>query len=87
VRQERPERPSLGRTPVGRDEPADPGPARAARRGADRDEPEAAEARREEPPVSAAAAGTSAQPRRKGRGRRASVPSWDEIMFGSKKTD
>uniref|UniRef100_UPI000AC3C06C septation protein SepH n=1 Tax=Nocardiopsis trehalosi TaxID=109329 RepID=UPI000AC3C06C len=43
VRQERPERPSLGRTPVGRDEPADPGPARAARRGADRDEPEAAE--------------------------------------------
>ncbi|WP_017610523.1 septation protein SepH [Nocardiopsis xinjiangensis] len=26
-------------------------------------------------------------PKRKGRGRRASVPSWDEIMFGAKKDD
>ena len=26
-------------------------------------------------------------PKRKGRGRRASVPSWDEIMFGSKKDE
>jgi hypothetical protein len=25
--------------------------------------------------------------KRKGRGRRASVPSWDEIMFGSKKDE
>ncbi len=39
-------------------------------------------------PLPAAAAGGSAQPpRRKGRGRRASVPSWDEIMFGAKKSD
>ncbi|WP_159943772.1 MULTISPECIES: septation protein SepH [unclassified Nocardiopsis] len=28
-----------------------------------------------------------AAPKRKGRGRRASVPSWDEIMFGSKKEE
>ncbi|PSK84214.1 Protein of unknown function (DUF3071) [Murinocardiopsis flavida] len=43
-------------------------------------------------PVPAAAAGgvapaTPEPPRRKGRGRRASVPSWDEIMFGAKKSD
>lgn len=39
---------------------------------------------------SAPAADQSAErpaPKRKGRGRRASVPSWDEIMFGSKKSD
>ncbi|RCV49686.1 DUF3071 domain-containing protein, partial [Marinitenerispora sediminis] len=43
----------------------------------------------EEPPLSAAAAaGVGGQPpRRKTRGRRASVPSWDEIMFGAKKSD
>ncbi|MGW9555763.1 septation protein SepH [Nocardiopsis sp. NPDC055551] len=51
----------------------------------------------EQPPVPAAAGGTngatganagnSAAPKRKGRGRRASVPSWDEIMFGSKKNE
>ncbi|GHC84883.1 hypothetical protein GCM10007079_27320 [Nocardiopsis terrae] len=46
----------------------------------------------EQPPaaaVPAAANGsTAAGPaKRKGRGRRASVPSWDEIMFGSKKND
>ena len=41
------------------------------------------------PPVPAATTGTTdgAAPKRKGRGRRASVPSWDEIMFGSKKND
>ncbi|GAA3757956.1 hypothetical protein HDA32_001852 [Spinactinospora alkalitolerans] len=41
------------------------------------------------PPLPAAAAGGgNPQPaRRKGRSRRASVPSWDEIMFGSKKPE
>jgi hypothetical protein len=41
----------------------------------------------EAPPVAAPASGTPepAPAKRKGRGRRASVPSWDEIMFGSKK--
>ncbi len=50
--------------------------------------------RQHESPVSAAAADGSSAPagdtqsaKRKGRGRRASVPSWDEIMFGSKKSD
>ncbi|MEY9211117.1 DUF3071 domain-containing protein [Thermobifida halotolerans] len=42
---------------------------------------------RSEPSLPAAASNTSQPPRRKGRGRRASVPSWDEIMFGSKKSD
>ncbi|WP_017623556.1 septation protein SepH [Nocardiopsis chromatogenes] len=38
--------------------------------------------------AAAAAGGGAAQPaRKKGRGRRASVPSWDEIMFGSKKPE
>lgn len=44
----------------------------------------------EQPPaaaVPAAANSGSSAAKRKGRGRRASVPSWDEIMFGSKKTD
>ena len=35
----------------------------------------------------AATGGDRPAPKRKGRGRRASVPSWDEIMFGSKKDD
>ncbi|WP_017557554.1 septation protein SepH [Nocardiopsis baichengensis] len=40
------------------------------------------------PMSAAAAAGGAGQPaRKKGRGRRASVPSWDEIMFGSKKSE
>ncbi|MBB4932212.1 hypothetical protein F4561_003032 [Lipingzhangella halophila] len=51
--------------------------------------------RQREAPVSAAAGGgsgstagdTQSAAKRKGRGRRASVPSWDEIMFGSKKSD
>ncbi|HLU98650.1 MAG TPA: septation protein SepH [Thermobifida alba] len=42
---------------------------------------------RPEPPPPAATANSPQQSRRKGRGRRASVPSWDEIMFGSKKSD
>lgn len=38
--------------------------------------------------AAAASGGGAAQPaRKKGRGRRASVPSWDEIMFGSKKPE
>lgn len=39
-------------------------------------------------PIPAAANGDDrTAPKRKGRGRRASVPSWDEIMFGSKKDE
>ncbi|MFC7327384.1 septation protein SepH [Marinactinospora rubrisoli] len=51
--------------------------------------PGSARPSQEEPPLSAAAAGgvSGQPPRRKSRGRRASVPSWDEIMFGAKKTD
>ncbi|MBB6001278.1 hypothetical protein HNR25_005107 [Streptomonospora salina] len=67
----------------------DPVPASAPEQD---DSQELPSGRRPEPPVSAAAAGTGAPgggsaSRRKGRGRRASVPSWDEIMFGSKKSD
>lgn len=43
-------------------------------------------ASRPEPSLSKATAGAPQQPRRK-RGRRTSVPSWDEIMFGSKRSD
>ncbi|CAL9590533.1 hypothetical protein SUDANB121_05247 [Nocardiopsis dassonvillei] len=39
------------------------------------------------PVPAAAAGGDRPAPKRKGRGRRASVPSWDEIMFGSKKDE
>lgn len=39
------------------------------------------------PLPAAAAGGDRPAPKRKGRGRRASVPSWDEIMFGSKKDE
>ncbi|MFE6309181.1 septation protein SepH [Nocardiopsis sp. NPDC057823] len=39
------------------------------------------------PLPAAAAGGDRPAPKRKGRGRRASVPSWDEIMFGAKKDD
>jgi len=38
-------------------------------------------------PAAANGAGDRAAAKRKGRGRRASVPSWDEIMFGSKKDE
>ncbi|MBB6119674.1 septation protein SepH [Nocardiopsis algeriensis] len=38
-------------------------------------------------PIPAAAAGDRPAPKRKVRGRRASVPSWDEIMFGAKKDE
>jgi hypothetical protein len=44
----------------------------------------------EQPPAAAVPAAASSVPsaaKRKGRGRRASVPSWDEIMFGSKKDE
>ncbi|GAA4958017.1 hypothetical protein GCM10023224_49970 [Streptomonospora halophila] len=99
-RPERAERPAPGRASVLDAEPPAaqgqaagsaraPEPAPAAEQD---DRQDRAAARRQEPPVSAAAAGTAntgggASPRRKGRGRRASVPSWDEIMFGSKKSD
>ena len=44
--------------------------------------------RREEPePEPEPAAEEQPQPRRKGRRGRASVPSWDEIMFGGGKGD
>ncbi|MFL1431019.1 MULTISPECIES: septation protein SepH, partial [unclassified Nocardiopsis] len=39
------------------------------------------------PVPAAAAGGDRPAPKRKGRGRRASVPSWDEIMFGAKKDE
>ncbi|MDT0302992.1 septation protein SepH [Streptomonospora wellingtoniae] len=99
-RPERAERPAAGRASVLDAEPPAAqgqasGPARAAEPApsAEQDErQDHAPARHQEPPVSAAAAGTGSpgggsSPRRKGRGRRASVPSWDEIMFGSKKSD
>ncbi|MGI5121315.1 septation protein SepH [Marinactinospora thermotolerans] len=38
-------------------------------------------------PAAAAGGGGAQAARRKGRGRRASVPSWDEIMFGAKKPE
>ncbi|MFC9089386.1 septation protein SepH [Nocardiopsis dassonvillei] len=44
----------------------------------------------EQPPAAAVPAAANSGPsaaKRKGRGRRASVPSWDEIMFGSKKDE
>lgn len=84
-------------------EPAGPPPAAAEPPEApDSSEPpeappapaaETAKPRGKREPVTAATAGTAnAQPKRqqqrpKGRARRASVPSWDEIMFGSRKPD
>ncbi|MBB6171218.1 hypothetical protein HNR23_001278 [Nocardiopsis mwathae] len=84
----RPERPEISR-PTRARPTIDPLEAPAIQRPGSADRPEPR--RRKEPPLPAAAAGAAAAPqppRRKGRGRRASVPSWDEIMFGStKKTD
>lgn len=81
---EAPESPG-GRTPI-----PSAGPTKERQDRQDQQEqPEQREA-----PASAAAAGGSGTaaggsqaPKRKGRGRRASVPSWDEIMFGSKKPE
>ncbi|WP_250214914.1 septation protein SepH [Acrocarpospora catenulata] len=56
--------------------PAEPTPA----------EPKAAKPGKPEPPAPAVPP-KPAPPRRKARGRRASVPSWDEIMFGARKPD
>ncbi|MUL43549.1 DUF3071 domain-containing protein [Streptomonospora sp. PA3] len=91
ARPQRPERPAVGRTSIQSSEPpaAQRQTARAPEQTERQDRPAA---RRQEPPVPAAAAGTTgpasgSAPRRKGRGRRASVPSWDEIMFGSKKSE
>ncbi|MFC9938584.1 septation protein SepH [Nocardiopsis alba] len=73
-----PQRPRRRRATIDLDDQGTP------RRAAEQQQPAA-------PPVPAAADGTSGgaagAARRKGRGRRASVPSWDEIMFGSKKNE
>ncbi|GAB3452561.1 hypothetical protein GCM10027570_30860 [Streptomonospora sediminis] len=100
---ERPERPAVGRTGVQQTPEPPAAQQQTPAPHAPEQQPERQDhtaARRQEPPVSAAAAGTGtgtgsaaggatgeSAPRRKSRGRRASVPSWDEIMFGSKKTD
>lgn len=85
--------------PAPEPEPAPPAaePERPRRRRATIDLNDKGTPRRaadEQPPIPAAAGGTNganagsaAAPKRKGRGRRASVPSWDEIMFGSKKNE
>ncbi|WP_116247132.1 septation protein SepH [Nocardiopsis sp. FIRDI 009] len=81
--------------PPAAEPPAQPRPARRRRATIDLSA-DSGPARRAapEPPAAAGAAGAAgggaadhAAPKRKGRGRRASVPSWDEIMFGSKKGD
>ena len=79
----------------------EPQPPRRRRVGIDLNETGTPRRAKDEPPSSApipaaangatgaggvTGAGASA-PKRKGRGRRASVPSWDEIMFGSKKNE
>ncbi|MFI6578196.1 septation protein SepH [Nocardiopsis sp. NPDC050513] len=76
--------------PPAAEPPAQPRPARRRRATIDlSDTGPARPAAPEPPPVQAAANGAPDRtaPKRKGRGRRASVPSWDEIMFGSKKGD
>lgn len=85
-RPERPERSAPDRPAA--EPPAAQRPAPKAPRSKER--AERPEPYRQGPSVSAAAAGTGGSPqpaRRKSRSRRASVPSWDEIMFGSKKPD
>ncbi|WP_304450822.1 septation protein SepH [Nocardiopsis sp. YSL2] len=75
--------------PPAAEPPAQARPARRRRATIDLNDTGAAPRRAapEPPPVAAPASGAAepAPPKRKGRGRRASVPSWDEIMFGSKK--
>ncbi|KOX10212.1 septation protein SepH [Nocardiopsis sp. NRRL B-16309] len=75
--------------PPAAETPAPARPARRRRATIDLNDAGAAPRRAapEPPPVAAPAAGAAepAPAKRKGRGRRASVPSWDEIMFGSKK--
>ncbi|MFC4564793.1 septation protein SepH [Nocardiopsis mangrovi] len=86
----RPERPGLGHPaadPAGSPALRPPAPSTPAPAAPD---PERPAPRTQEPsvPAAAQAPGSAAAPsRRKGRGRRASVPSWDEIMFGAKKPD
>ena len=96
----RPEPPTtpdwMGTRPTPDPEPAPPPvePERPRRRRATIDLNDKGTPRRaaeEQPPVPATASGADAgggsAPKRKGRGRRASVPSWDEIMFGAKKNE
>ncbi|RKS07863.1 DUF3071 family protein [Nocardiopsis sp. Huas11] len=75
--------------PPAAETPAPARPARRRRATIDLNDTGAAPRRAApEPPPAAAPASGAAEPapaKRKGRGRRASVPSWDEIMFGSKK--
>ncbi|MBR8741780.1 septation protein SepH [Nocardiopsis sp. MG754419] len=93
-----PERPTARPSPAQHEhdpEPAPPAePERPRRRRATIDLNDTGTPRRapdEQPSMPAATSGPTdgggATPKRKGRGRRASVPSWDEIMFGSKKNE
>ena len=70
------------------DEPAEPGTSEKARSGQEQSgrEPAAAGADEETTEAPAAEEPPTKKPARKGRGR-ASVPSWDEIMFGGGKSD
>lgn len=78
-------------TPAAR--PAKPKQQRSARRGGRREMPAAEpapEGGQAEPPAASgdtAPAAPQRRPKKSGRGRRASVPSWDEIMFGTRKPD
>ncbi|MEV2277253.1 septation protein SepH [Nocardiopsis sp. NPDC049922] len=74
--------------PPAAEPPAQPRPARRRRATIDLSDTGPTRPAAPEPPSAQAAANGApdrAAPKRKGRGRRASVPSWDEIMFGSKK--
>ncbi|MFD2350317.1 hypothetical protein ACFSTC_14715 [Nonomuraea ferruginea] len=42
---------------------------------------------KEEPPAPTPAPSSTRQSRKGSRGRRASVPTWDEIMFGARRQD
>ncbi|WP_406313292.1 septation protein SepH [Streptosporangium sp. NBC_01639] len=68
------------RAPAAEPAKEDPRPADAAARKADLDKPPVEKPA--EPPKPA-----PARPAKKARGRRASVPTWDEIMFGARRQD
>ncbi|MFV2197553.1 septation protein SepH [Nocardiopsis sp. LOL_012] len=85
-----PRRPGPETAPPPAEPPAPARPARRRRVGIDLGDTGMGHREVPEPPRPAAAPGGAAErtaPKRKGRGRRASVPSWDEIMFGAKKDD
>ncbi|WP_028649313.1 septation protein SepH [Nocardiopsis sp. CNT312] len=84
-----PRRPGPETAPPPAEPPAPARPARRRRVGIDLGDTGMGHREVPEPPRPASP-GDSAErtaPKRKGRGRRASVPSWDEIMFGAKKDD